>query len=94
MRSSAEPEPTTTAAPCSQAYPLHADPRQVAGAPLVNDVLACHLVAVDAGSYGVGLSDDQVARLRRIFPDGVCDWSRTGRGQQAPAGTWQVHDQP
>jgi hypothetical protein len=66
----------------------------VAGAPLVNDVLACHLVAVDAGSYGVSLSDEQSARLRRIFPDGVCDWSHSGRGQQVPAGTWQVHDQP
>ena len=55
----------------------------MAGAPLVNDVLACHLVAVDTGSYGVSLSDEQGARLRRIFPEGVCDWSRSGIGQQA-----------
>jgi hypothetical protein len=79
---------------CSTAYPVHTDPRQVAGAPLVNDVLACALVSVDPSSYGVELTDDQADRLRQIFPEGVCDWTRKGRGQQAPNGTWQVFDQP
>jgi len=73
---------------------VHADPRQVAGAPLVNDVVACHLVSVDPSSYGVELSAEQTTRLRRIFPDGVCDWGRTGRGQKVPTRTWQVFDQP
>jgi hypothetical protein len=80
--------------PCSDAYPVHADPRRAAGSPLVNDVLACDLTPVDPSSYGVGLSDDQAQRLRRIFPEGVCDWSHAGRGQRPPAGTWQVFDQP
>ncbi len=78
--------------PCDQAYPLHADPRQVAGAPLVNDLLACHLVDVDRTSYGVELTDEQYDRLRQIFSEGVCDWTRPGRGQQEPAGTWQRFD--
>ena len=81
-------------APCAEAYPVHADPRRVAGAPLVNDVVACRLVPVDPSAYGVELTDDQASRLKTIFPDGVCDWSDTGRGQQEPEGSWQVFDQP
>lgn len=80
--------------PCAEAYPVHADPRQAAGAPLVNDVVACRLVSIDPSSYGIELTDDQTDRLRAIFPEGVCDWSRTGRGQQVPTRTWQVFDQP
>ena len=79
---------------CADSYPVHADPRQVAGAPQVNDVVACRLVSVDPSSYGVELSAEQTTRLRRIFPDGVCDWGRTGRGQKVPTRTWQVFDQP
>jgi hypothetical protein len=30
----------------------------------------------------------QLARLRAIFPDGVCDWNQPGRGQRKPAGSW------
>ncbi len=78
--------------PCATAYPVHSDPRRVAGAPLVNDVLACRLVDVDPTSYGVSFSDDQAKRLRQVFPEGVCDWGRTGRGQQAPDGTWRSYD--
>jgi hypothetical protein len=80
--------------PCATEYPVHGDPRQAAGAPLVNDVLACELVPVDPESYGVAFTDEQVERLRRIFAEGVCDWDARGRGQQELAGTWQVHDQP
>jgi hypothetical protein len=80
--------------PCATAYPVHRDPRQVAGAPSVNDVLACELVPVDPDSYGVDLDDEQVERLRRTFPEGVCDWSDRGRGQQEIDGTWQVHHRP
>jgi hypothetical protein len=80
--------------PCDEAYPLGSDPRRVAGAPLVQDTLACALVEVDPGAYGVELTAAQTARLRSIFLDGVCDWGVAGRQQQAPAGPWQVHDQP
>ena len=86
----------TDTSPCSQAYPLHSSPRQVAGAPLTGDVLACALEPVDPSSsmYTVRFSDEQAARLRQIFPRGVCDWTVPGRGQVAPDGTWQVFDKP
>ena len=72
-------------------YPRLAQPQAVVEMP---EVVACHLVSVDPSSYGVELSAEQTTRLRRIFPDGVCDWGRTGRGQKVPTRTWQVFDQP
>lgn len=61
--------------------------RQVAGAPRSADVLKCQLKPVDLADYRGRLSPDQADRLRRIFPQGVCDWSKPGVGQQ-PAQTW------
>ena len=81
-------------AACTAAYPVHADPRRVAGAPLVNDVLACTLVDIDPDAYGIALDDGQLDRLGRIFPRGVCDWTAPGRSQQPPRTTWQRHDRP
>lgn len=61
----------------------HASPRQVAGGPLAEDVLKCSLKPLDVADYAPAvLSAAQVARLRAVFPDGVCDWSKPGVGQQ------------
>lgn len=83
-------EPATLDGPgaCNELYPSHADPRVVAGAPVANDVLKCQLKPVDVADYTADLSEDQVDRLRVIFPDGVCDYTRPGIGQQPLAGTW------
>jgi hypothetical protein len=59
-----------------------ASPRQVAGGPRAEDVLKCQLKPLDRAGYA-GISDAQYARLQAVFPDGVCDWSRSGVGQQA-----------
>jgi hypothetical protein len=78
---------------CDQAHPASSDPRRRAGAPVVNDVVACTLTPVDptSASYGVTFSPEQADRLRRAFPDGVCDWSRPGRGQVPIEGTWLTY---
>jgi hypothetical protein len=61
----------------------HASPRQVAGGPLTENVLKCQLKPLDMADYGpVAFSDAQVARLHAAFPEGVCDWTRPGVGQQ------------
>ena len=59
----------------------------MAGGPLTNDILKCQLKPIDFSEYGVSFSDQEKERLRAIFPDGVCDWSKPGRHQQANA-TW------
>ncbi|MGP4113963.1 DUF6351 family protein [Streptomyces sp. 4N509B] len=73
---------------CNTEYPVFETPRMVAGAGIANDVVVCRRVPVDPASYGVPLTAEQGERLRRIFPDGVCDWSRDGVGQRGLDGTW------
>ena len=69
------------------------DPRQEAGGPKANDDVACRkqpLDPADYGSVGALFTPDQVAQLNTIFPDGVCDWSKPGVGQQAVQ-AWQTY---
>jgi hypothetical protein len=61
----------------------HASPRQIAGGPLVENILKCQLKPLNATDYvPVLFSPAQWARLEAAFPDGVCDWSKSGIGQQ------------
>ena len=63
--------------------PKHASPRQVAGGPLAENILKCQLKPIETGDYApVTFSAAQLARLHATFPDGVCDWSEPGVGQQ------------
>jgi len=75
---------------CNALYPTHLPPRMVAGGPLTSDVLKCALKPVSATNYKVALTSEEAARLKVVFPDGVCDWSKKGVGQVPPQGTWQV----
>ena len=60
-----------------------ASPRQVAGGALAENILKCQLKPLTRVDYvGIAFSDAQWARLRETFPDGVCDWTRPGVGQQ------------
>ena len=63
--------------------PKHASPRQVAGGSLREDILKCQLKPLDPAEYAPAvLSATQITRLQAVFPDGVCDWSKPGVGQQ------------
>ena len=75
---------------CDALYPAHSFPRHVAGSPVAADVVKCQLKPVTASDYKVTLNAAVIARLQRIFPDGVCDWSKPGVEQHKPAGTWLV----
>src|SRR5262249_11701126 len=59
-------------------YPVHSEPRLVAGAPLANDVLKCQLKPINYSDYKVTFNADQKARMSTIFPSGVCDFSKQG----------------
>jgi len=69
-------------------YPVHGEPRLMAGAPLANDVLKCRLKPVDYGDYKVTFSDAQKARMSAIFPSGVCDFSKPGVEQSPLKGVF------
>jgi hypothetical protein len=75
---------------CNEIYPAFSSPRGVAGAPISNDVIKCQTRAVSVSDYKVTFTADDMTRLRRIFPEGVCDWSKPGAGQQKLTGTWIV----
>jgi len=76
---------------CAELFPIASDARIVAGAPLANDVLKCTVKPVDPNDYAVTLSAEQLGDLRRIFPEGVCDWSKPGVAQVPLAGTWAFY---
>ena len=73
----------------NKTYPLHLEPRLIAGAPVTNDVMKCQLKPVDLAEYKVALSKSQQARLKKIFPDGVCDWSKPSVGYSMIKGAYQ-----
>jgi hypothetical protein len=70
-------------------YPNHSEPRIVAGAPIANDVLKCQLKAPKPSDYKVKFTPAQWARLKAVFPTGVCDFSKPGVGQVPLKGTYQ-----
>lgn len=72
---------------CSTLYPVYANARYIAGGPLAADVLKCQLKPIDPRDYQVPFSVEQAARLRAIFSEGVCDWSKPGVNQ-VPVVTW------
>jgi hypothetical protein len=76
---------------CTDAYPVHGDPRMAAGGPRRADVVACRLAPIDPEAYGVPLTAAQLERLQAVFPDGVCDWTLPGIGQGPPVGTWRSY---
>ena len=64
-----------------------ASPRQVAGGPLVENILKCQLKPINPTEYVSaanpgGLSAAQLARLTTLFAGFVCDWTKPGVGQQ------------
>lgn len=73
---------------CEQIYPSASFPRGVAGAPIAADVIKCQLKPIDPNDYEVRFTADEMARLKEMFPDGVCDWSKPGVDARALAGTW------
>jgi len=83
-------EPQTYDGPgrCNQMYPAHGDPRIAAGGPLTDDVLKCALKPINAADYPHPLTADQLQRLKAIFPNGVCDYSRPSVGRTALEGAW------
>ncbi len=71
---------------CAAAFPMYSTSRIVAGGPLEGGIFKCDLKSVDTalgdGSYGAVLFNDaQQARLKAIFSDGVCDYTKPDQGR-------------
>jgi hypothetical protein len=79
--------------PCGSKLPYFEDPRMVAGAPLTNDVLKCALRPFMAADYP-RMAPPLVARLKAVFPTGVCDYSKPSVGYRPLKGTWLSYSAP
>jgi len=66
---------------CTQKFPLYGTSRIVAGAPIEGSIYACAKKSVEQavvdGTYGNWTPDAvQLAQLKAMFPEGVCDYSK------------------
>jgi hypothetical protein len=74
---------------CTLAYPTFTSARMVAGDSIKGDIFKCALKPVSSaltdGTYpsAVRFTDVEKDWLRRIFPDGVCDFSQPDQGRPA-----------
>jgi hypothetical protein len=71
---------------CTQRFPLYGSSRIVAGAPIEGSIYRCALKPVSRalrdGTYGAWVpSAAEREQLERIFPQGVCDYSRPDRAR-------------
>jgi hypothetical protein len=81
---------------CTNVFPLHSTSRIVAGGPLRGGVYKCRLQSVDRaiarGLYGSWTpSAAEVARLKQVFPTGVCDYTRGDAGRPRGFGRHHGH---
>jgi hypothetical protein len=72
--------------------PVYCTPRMVAGDKITTDANKCQLKPLKrTDNYGaVAFSDAQWAQMQKLFPTGVCDFSKPGVSQQG-AITWQTY---
>ena len=72
---------------CMQQYPIYSTPRQMAGAPITGDVFKCALQPVERAlakdAYGPATAAivERIDDLRRIFPEGVCNYNAPDVGR-------------
>ena len=73
---------------CNTLYPGFLFPRYMAGMPLVNDIVKCHLRPIRQSDYEVEFTPDELDRLHAIFHGGVCDFDHKGVDQHDVLDTW------
>jgi len=70
---------------CAEKFKIYTQSRIIAGGPIGGDVFKCQRKSVEEaladGTYGNWEpTDEQIAQLKAIFPDGVCDYSQPDAG--------------
>jgi len=67
---------------CNTLLPSYGASQLAADGPVSAGILKCQLKPVTAADYGpVVFTLAEATRLNAIFPNGVCDWKKTGVGQ-------------
>jgi hypothetical protein len=83
-----EPATTDPNTQCNRSYPYFSQPQLQAGQALTRDVLKCTLKLINFADFSVAFTAAEQAQLHNIFPNGVCDYSQPGVGQQPFLGTY------
>lgn len=73
---------------CDKYFPSYGSPYLVAGMPLANNIAICQRKPIDPSEYKETFTPAEMDRLRRIFPEGVCDYTKPGAEQRPLIGTW------
>jgi hypothetical protein len=81
------PFSSKSVSPCSTLYPVYSNARYEAGGPLAANVLKCYLKPVELSQYSVSFTPAEIDRLRLVFPNGVCDYTRPSM-YWSPLVTW------
>jgi hypothetical protein len=83
-----EPVTLDSSSKCNTFFPIHSEPRTVAGMPMAHNILKCQLKPINLADYSHPLSSAQLGRLVSVFPSGVCDYTKPGVEQQTLLSTW------
>lgn len=75
------PASSGAAGTCNAIWPTWSYPRAQAGASIAADKLKCELKPVSVADYQVAIDPASLSRLKAIFAEGVCDWSKPGAHQ-------------
>jgi len=76
---------------CKLINPIFGTPRTVAGQPMTTDDNKCQLKPMRTEDYPASVfTAAQWEALKKVFPDGVCDWSKPGVSRQ-PTIAWQTY---
>ena len=77
---------------CAAIVQRYTTPRVVAGEPVSTDQNACQLKPLRREAYGtVAFTDVEWSALQKVFPTGVCDFTKPGIDQQ-PTIPWQTYE--
>ena len=82
LPSTGQPIEITDTSKCATLYPHYGDTRTAAGAPQTDEIIQCQLEPLRRSDYKVTFTDAEWTQLRQAFPNGVCDYSKPGVGQQ------------
>lgn len=71
---------------CETTYPPHSLPINRAGAPIDSIIAKCQTKPLNAADFG-SPNQNQLDRLNAIFPNGICDYSKSGVNEGPVTGT-------
>ena len=74
----AEPSTLDPNSKRNQLYPFYGDTIIASGSPIEEEQTVCALKSPERSDYNVSFTNEEWARLKKIFNEGVCDYTKPG----------------